>query len=95
MYGRQSIQEFLKQIALEHVVEIHIAGETELNGLWMDSHSGPIDKRLMAITREVLTNLPNLKEITYAIFDSYIPVVGDRTIIREMKVFGSYGKTEK
>ncbi|NNE76093.1 MAG: DUF692 family protein [Pricia sp.] len=83
--GRQSIVEFLQQIDLEHVVEIHIAGGTELNGLWMDSHSGPIDKRLLAITREVLPKLYNLKEITYEIFDSYIPVVGDALIINEME----------
>ncbi len=83
--GRQGIKAFLEQIPLEHVVEIHIAGGTELNGLWMDSHSGPIDERLLAITREILPDLPNLKQITYEIFDSYIPVVGDRTIIREME----------
>ncbi|MDX1363374.1 DUF692 domain-containing protein [Arenibacter latericius] len=83
--GRQSISKFLKQINLEYVVEMHIAGGTELNGLWMDSHSGPIDKRLLAITREILPDLYNLKEITYEIFDSYIPVVGDSIIIQEME----------
>ena len=83
--GRESIHEFLKQIDLEHVVEIHIAGGTELNGLWLDSHSGPIDKRLLAITRELLPDLPNLKEITYEIFDSYVPVVGDAVILKEME----------
>ena len=83
--GRQSIHEFLKQVPLDHVVEVHIAGGTELNNLWMDSHSGPIDNRLLAITKEVLPSLTNLKEITYEIFDSYIPVVGDTVIISEME----------
>ena len=83
--GRQSIKEFLKQIPLDQVVEMHIAGGTELNGLWMDSHSGPIDKRLLALTREILPELTNLKAITYEIFDSYVPVVGDPLIIREME----------
>ncbi|WP_108809271.1 DUF692 domain-containing protein [Aquimarina spinulae] len=83
--GRQSITDFLKEIPLEHVVEMHIAGGTELNNLWMDSHSGPIDKRLLAITKEILPDLTNLKAVTYEIFDSYIPVVGDALIISEME----------
>jgi len=82
--GRQSIESFLRDIDLAHVVEIHIAGGTELNDLWLDSHSGPIDERLLAITREILPELTNLKAITYEIFDSYIPVVGDTVIISEM-----------
>ncbi len=83
--GRQSIEDFLKEIPLEHVVEMHIAGGTELNNLWLDSHSGPIDKRLLAITKEILPDLSNLKAITYEIFDSYIPVVGDHVIISEIE----------
>ncbi|MFT5780027.1 MAG: hypothetical protein ACI837_002988 [Crocinitomicaceae bacterium] len=83
--GRQSIEEFLNAIPLDHVIEIHIAGGTELNGLWLDSHSGPIDKRLLAITAETLPDLKNLKEITYEIFDSYIPLVGDALITTEME----------
>ncbi len=83
--GRQSIHDFLKEIPLEHVVEMHIAGGTELNNLWMDSHSGPIDRRLIAITKEILPDLENLKAITYEIFDSYIPVVGDKLIVSEME----------
>ncbi|MBP2831941.1 DUF692 family protein [Aquimarina sp. U1-2] len=83
--GRQSIEEFLKEIPLDHVVEMHIAGGTELNDLWMDSHSGPIDKRLLALTKEILPELRNLKAITYEVFDSYIPVAGDAVIISEME----------
>lgn len=83
--GRQSIEDFLKSIPLDNVVEIHIAGGTELNNLWLDSHSGPIDQRLLALTAELLPDLKNLKAITYEIFDSYIPVVGDKLIISEME----------
>ena len=83
--GRQSITDFLNEIPLQNVVEMHIAGGTELNDLWLDSHSGPIDKRLMAITREILPSLRNLKAITYEIFDSYVPLVGDALIISELE----------
>ncbi len=93
--GRQSIVDFLKEIPLEQVVEMHIAGGTELNGLWMDSHSGPIDKRLLSLTREILPDLPNLKAITYEIFDSYIPVVGDPVIISEMETVRDLWESRK
>jgi hypothetical protein len=93
--GRQSIVEFIKEIPLNQVVEMHIAGGTELNGLWMDSHSGPIDRRLLSLTREILPDLSNLKAITYEIFDSYIPVVGDPVIISEMETVRNLWESRK
>lgn len=83
--GRQSIESFLSEIPLEHIIEIHIAGGTEMNGFWLDSHSGPIDDRLMALTRDYVPHFKNLKAITYEIFESYIPSVGEKGIIKELE----------
>lgn len=83
--GRQSIETFLNQVPLEHIVEIHIAGGSEMNGFWLDSHSGPIDDRLMVLTKEYVPHFKNLKAITYEIFESYIPTVGAKGIINELE----------
>ncbi len=83
--GRQSIESFLSQIPLDHVIEIHIAGGSEMNGFWLDSHSGPIDDRLMALTKDYIPHFKNLKAITYEIFESYIPKVGEKGIINELE----------
>ncbi len=83
--GRQSIEEFIKQIPVDLVVEVHIAGGTTFNELWLDSHSGPIDDRLMRLTAAFLPEFKNLKAITYEVFDSYVPVVGAKTISGELE----------
>ena len=40
--GRQSMEKYLSQIPLEDVWEVHLAGGSELNGFWLDAHSGAI-----------------------------------------------------
>lgn len=74
--GRQRISEFLDQIPLERVLEIHLAGGMELNGFWLDAHSGAMPKELIDITRELIPHLPNVKAIIYEIFPSFVPLVG-------------------
>ena len=40
--GRQSVEEFIAQLPLERVWEIHVAGGVELDGYWLDAHSGGV-----------------------------------------------------
>ncbi len=83
--GRESIDSFLNTIPLENVIEVHIAGGNEVNGLWLDSHSGNMDKRLLAITKEFLPDLTNLKALTYEVFDAYLPKIGETGLIKELE----------
>jgi uncharacterized protein (UPF0276 family) len=74
--GRQAVDEFLAQIPLERVWEVHIAGGFELEGYWLDAHSGAIPEPLFEIANRVIPALPNLKAIIFEIFPSFIPVIG-------------------
>lgn len=74
--GRQSIEAFLSQLPLERVWEIHLAGGMELDGFWLDAHSGEIPAPLLELAKQVIPALPNLKAIIFEIFPSFIPVVG-------------------
>jgi len=74
--GRQSIDHFLYQIPLDQVIEIHLAGGMEVNGFWLDAHSGAIPKQLLTISQEIIHYLPNLKAIIFEVFPSFIPLVG-------------------
>ena len=38
--GRQSAREFLAQLPLDRVSEVHLAGGLERSGFWLDAHSG-------------------------------------------------------
>jgi uncharacterized protein (UPF0276 family) len=74
--GRQPLEEFLDQLPLERVWEIHVAGGFELDGFYLDAHSGGIPEPLHKIVEDVIPHLPNLKAIIFEIFPSFIPVVG-------------------
>lgn len=91
--GRQSIAEFMKQVPLERVWEVHLAGGFEMDGFYLDAHSGAMPERLIEIAHEVVSQLPNLKAITYELLASYIPIIGLDKVENEMgkirKIWGS------
>lgn len=78
--GRQSVDEFLTQLPVERIWEIHLAGGFELEGYWLDAHSGAIPDPLYDIAAQVVASLPNLKAIIFEMFSSFVPVVGLATI---------------
>jgi uncharacterized protein (UPF0276 family) len=78
--GRQPIADFLTQLPLDRVWEIHLAGGFEMDGFWLDAHSGAIPDPLFDIARELVPALPNLKAIIFEIFPSFVPLAGFDTI---------------
>ena len=83
--GRQPVEEFLAQIPFERVWEVHIAGGMEMDGFWLDAHSGRIPAPLCKIAEQVIPRLPNLKAIIFEIFPSFIEQVGLDAIGEEME----------
>jgi uncharacterized protein len=84
--GRQTITEFMKQIPVEKVWEVHLAGGFEMDGFYLDAHSGSMPERLIEIATEVVAQLPNLKAITYELLPSYIPMIGLDKVANEMGI---------
>jgi uncharacterized protein len=84
--GRQSVDDFLAMIPRERVWELHIAGGMEMNGFYLDAHSGPISDLLLQIAREVIPTLPNLKAIVYEIFPSFVQVVGVERVKQQLEI---------
>ena len=74
--GRQPLDDFLAQLPLERVWEIHLAGGMELDGFWLDAHSGAIPDPLFAVCESLVPKLPNLRAIVFEIFPSFVPLVG-------------------
>ena len=68
--GRQTVSEFLDQIPLDKVWEVHLAGGQEEDGYWLDAHSGEIPTELLELSQNVIPRLPNLHAI---IFELYAP----------------------
>jgi uncharacterized protein len=74
--GRQPLDAFVDELPLERVWEVHLAGGMELDGFWLDAHSGAIPDALYAVAEQVIPKLPNLGAIIFEIFPSFVPVVG-------------------
>jgi uncharacterized protein (UPF0276 family) len=74
--GRQPVEDFLTQLPLDRVCEIHLAGGFEMEGFWLDAHSGAIPDPLLEIARRVVPVLQNLKAIIFEIFPSFVPGFG-------------------
>lgn len=66
--GRQSVEQFLSALPLERVWELHVAGGFEVDGYWLDAHSGAIPPPLHAICAYVVPSLPQLKAIVFELF---------------------------
>lgn len=82
--GRIPMRDFLAQIPLDRVWEIHLAGGQAMDGYWLDSHSGEMPDDLAAFSREVVQSLPNLGALNFEIYDTFLerlpPEELDRTI---------------
>jgi uncharacterized protein (UPF0276 family) len=82
--GRQRVQDLLKQIPLDRVWEMHVAGGFELDGYWLDAHSGTMPDAMVAMAREIIPHLPNLKAIVFEMFTSFLPRFGLDAVRVEM-----------
>jgi uncharacterized protein (UPF0276 family) len=74
--GRQPIGDYLEQLPLERVWELHVAGGYSHRGFWLDAHSGAVPGALLELAARVVPRLPNLKAIIFELFPSYFPRVG-------------------
>ena len=83
--GRQSVEEFLQQIPLDRVWEIHLAGGMEIGGFWLDAHSGAIPDEVYEAARKLIPSLPHLKAIIFEIFPSFVPSFGLDRVRQEVE----------
>jgi uncharacterized protein len=83
--GRQKVFEFLDQIPLDRVWEIHLAGGFEWHSYWLDAHSGAIPDRLFELSHDIVPHLPNLKAIIFEVFTSFLPSFGVDGVRKEME----------
>ncbi|HWI85611.1 MAG TPA: DUF692 family protein [Sphingomonas sp.] len=73
---RFDADEFLDELALENVVEVHIAGGSMVAGLYADSHSGTVPEPVWRLLDRVLPRAPNVRGVTFEFHDSYFEVMG-------------------
>lgn len=70
--GRQSMQDFLAEIPLDRVIEIHVAGGKMRGNFYIDAHSGKIPDNLLEVAAQLVPQLPNLGAMIFEIFPDYL-----------------------
>lgn len=70
--GRQRVLDVVDELPLERVWELHVAGGQELDGLWVDAHSGLAPGPVLELARQIVPRLPNLKAIFLEMTPEYV-----------------------
>ncbi len=86
--GRQPALEFISELPLERVWEIHVAAGMELNGYLLDSHSGFLDEPLLELARVAVPLLPNLRAITFELETEMIGRLGLEGVAAQLVSLG-------
>ncbi len=63
--GRQPALDYLAELPLERVWEVHLAGGFETSGYYLDAHVGPIDPELLELATAVVPQLPRVRAVIY------------------------------
>jgi uncharacterized protein (UPF0276 family) len=78
--------EFIHKIDLTRVVETHVAGGSELAGMYTDSHSGPSPDSVWRLLDDLVASATNLCGITFEFHESYYPRLKWDGIRRELEL---------
>ncbi|HEU4561415.1 MAG TPA: DUF692 domain-containing protein [Longimicrobium sp.] len=69
-------RDFIFALDLTRVVELHIAGGSESEGFYTDSHAGPVNARVWELLDDVIAACPNLCGVTFEFDESWYPHMG-------------------
>jgi uncharacterized protein (UPF0276 family) len=74
--GRQPAREFVAQLPLDRIWEVHVAGGFEHDGYLLDAHSGELPEELVELAVELVPTLPRLKVITFELMPDQVGRMG-------------------
>ena len=78
--GRQSIFSFLKELSLEKIIHVHLAGGFYFKNYYLDAHSNVASDEVMEVAEKIIEMLPNLKSITFEMVPEYLNFVSEKAI---------------
>jgi uncharacterized protein len=79
------IDQFLRELDLRHVVEMHLAGGVEYAGFQVDVHSQLTQESTLAIAANVLARAPHVRAVTFEYLKEAIPRLGHDAICGELQ----------
>jgi uncharacterized protein (UPF0276 family) len=93
--GRQRALDAIAQMPLERVWEVHVAGGSELDGLWLDAHSGAMPPELIDLAADVIPRLPNVGAIMFEVLPEHLSRIGLDGVQRQLEQLRSLWNTRQ
>jgi uncharacterized protein (UPF0276 family) len=83
--GRQRVADFLAELPLDRVIEMHVAGGEQRSGYWLDAHCGAVPSPVLEIAAKWLPDLQELRAIIFEIMPDHVPLFGIENVRREIE----------
>jgi len=83
--GRQPVEEFLAELPLDRVIEVHVAGGESRDGYQLDSHCGAVPAPVLELAAKWLPELRELRALIFEIMPDYVPIFGVDSVRREIE----------
>ena len=75
---------FLAGLDLSRVVEVHVAGGSEMMGYYTDSHTGPVAEPVWDLLSYVAPRSPNLRGVTFEFHESTWPMLRTEGVLQQI-----------
>lgn len=79
-----SAEDYLDNLDLSNVVEIHIAGGVPMLGFHTDSHTGPVLEPVWALLDRTLPRATNLRGVTFEFHESSLGHMGEDGVFEQI-----------
>ena len=91
--------DYVDNLDLENVGEIHIAGGTRMMGFHADSHTGPVLEGVWELLEYAVPRAKNLRGVTFEFHESSFGMMGEsgfrEQIDRTRAILGKFSESEK
>ncbi|HXS97110.1 MAG TPA: DUF692 domain-containing protein [Candidatus Limnocylindrales bacterium] len=75
---------FLDSLDLSRVIEMHVAGGSEMMGCYTDSHTGPVAEPVWDLLSYAAPRCPNLRGVTFEFHESTWPLLRTEGVLRQL-----------
>jgi uncharacterized protein (UPF0276 family) len=79
-----SATDYLANLDLDNVIEIHIAGGMPMMGFHTDSHTGPVLEPVWTLLEHVIPRAASLRGVTFEFHESSYSILGENGILEQI-----------
>ncbi len=75
---------YLAELDLDRVVEVHVAGGIQMQGMHTDSHTGPVPEAVWGLLSTAMPRLRHLRAVTFEFHESSFGLLGEAGVRQQL-----------